>query len=372
MTISYNMLEVTINRNAIRDNYTALTKRGGRCLGVIKADAYGHGLLETAQILEAAGADTLAAGTVQEAACLRTAGFGGRVVALLGIQSDDDVQCVMTERIVPFVFSLEQMRKLALAGSAAEPVAIALKFDTGMGRLGFSEAELGDIITALEAAPSVRVALVASHLAVADDPAHDAYTLMQQQAFSRIVSALRDAGHSFEASLANSGGLLAHTLTHYDLQRPGIALYGANPLFGQPNEAKGDCLQPAMSVHTPVLQVHGLKKGCGISYGLTYKAAADMQVAIVAAGYADGYSRGLSNIGQMVVNGYRVPVIGRVCMQTTAIDVTHVPSVQAGDTAWLLGGPWDNGVRAEELADWWQTCSYEVLCLLGMNPRVYR
>jgi alanine racemase len=176
---------------------------------------------------------------------------------------------------------------------------------------------------------------------------------------------------TFARVLVNSAGILAYPELHFDGQRPGISLYGSNPFWGTRWEAKGQSLLPAMEVMAPILSVHDLAKGQTISYGRTFTAPRDMQVAIVACGYADNYSRSLSNKGWMLVHGKRAPVIGRVCMQLTAIDITHIPQTRPGDQAYVLGGQGKERILPEELARWWGTITYEVFCLLGQNPREY-
>jgi len=381
MTISYNKLSVRVHTDRICDNFRLLGKTAPAPVAIIKSDAYGHGLLPVARALAAAGAATMAVGTVGEAVQLRNGndkssggngdngGFDGRIIALLGATDADEARTCHAERIIPFVFSLDHLRLLSQAGSTHNPLAVALKFDTGMARLGFSENDLPDIISALHSLPGVRLAIVASHFAASDEPNKDDFTHEQHVRFTGIIRHLREAGFTFEATIANSAALLAHPETHHNLQRPGIALYGANPLHGTTRQSLGTGLAPAMEVSAPVLQVHDLPQGASISYGRTFTAPRHMRVAIVAAGYADAYSRGLSNRGCMVIHDHRAPIVGRVCMQMTAVDVTDLPPVCSGDTAWLLGGGGSNPVTPEDLAAWWGTIPYEVFCLLGMNPK---
>ncbi|GFM37277.1 alanine racemase [Desulfovibrio psychrotolerans] len=382
MTISYNKLSVRVHTDRICDNFRLLGKLAPSPVAIIKSDAYGHGLLPVSRALAAAGAATLAVGTVGEAVQLRNGdrnnggsgrygGFDGRIIALLGATDAEEARACHAERIIPFVFSLDHLRVLSQAGSAESPVAVALKFDTGMARLGFSENDLPELITALRTLPGVRLSMVASHFAASDEPDKDDFTRTQHACFTKIIRSLRESGFAFEATIANSAALLAHAETHHDLQRPGIALYGANPLHGTKREHLGAALVPAMEVSAPVLQVHDLPKGTSISYGRTFTAPRHMRVAIVAAGYADAYSRGLSNRGSMVIHDHRAPIVGRVCMQMTAVDVTDLPPVCSGDTAWLLGGGGNNPVTPEDLSAWWGTIPYEVFCLLGMNPKTF-
>jgi alanine racemase len=377
MSILYNKFEVRVRLAAIRANYRLLCGHGGRVIGVIKADAYGHGLNEVAQALFQEGCDTFAIGSVEEGAALRQylrgAGINARILSLLGPVDPEDYPLLWEHEIIPFVGSFRQLETLAgQAARVGKALPVSLKFDTGMARLGFTAVDIPRLVERLREAPLVRPVMASSHLATADDPDAVNYVMAQAGRFEEIISTLAQAGFPVEANLANSAGILAHQKLHHQSQRGGIALYGANPFAGTAWEHLGRGLTPAMEVRTKIVSVHPLKKGQCISYGCTYTAERDMTVAIVAAGYADAYSRGLTGKGaQMLVAGRRVPQIGRVCMQLCACDVTEVPDVRPGDWAVLLGGTGPLAISAEELASWWGTISYEVFCLLGMNRRVY-
>jgi len=377
MSIAYNKFEVRIRLAAIRANYRLLSAHGGRVIGVIKADAYGHGLCEVAAALAQEGCDTFAIGSVEEGAALRqflrAEGIQARILSLLGPVDPEDYPPLWEYDILPFIGSFRQLEALAgHAARAGKPLPIALKFDTGMARLGFVPGDLPRLLERLREAPMVRPVMASSHLATADDPEAVGFVMGQAQRFEAMLAALAEAGYKVEANLANSAGILAHKGLHHQSQRGGIALYGANPFAGTAWEHLGRGLAPAMEVRTKIVAVHALAKGQSISYGCTYTAKKNMRVAIVAAGYADAYSRGLSGRGaQMLVGGRRVPLIGRVCMQLSACDVTEAPDARPGDWAVLLGGEGPLAISAEELASWWGSISYEVFCLLGMNRRVY-
>lgn len=377
MSILYNKFEVRVRLAAIRANYRLLCGHGGRVIGVIKADAYGHGLNEVAQALSQEGCDTFAIGSVEEGAALRQflrgAGISARIISLLGPVDPEDYPLLWEHEIIPFVGSFRQLESLAgQAARAGKVLSVSLKFDTGMARLGFTAVDVPRLVERLREAPLLKPVMASSHLATADDPEAVNYVMAQAGRFEEIISTLAQAGFPVEANLANSAGILAHQKLHHQSQRGGIALYGANPFAGTAWEHLGKGLAPAMEVRTKIVSVHPLKKGQCISYGCTYTAERDMTVAIVAAGYADAYSRGLTGKGaQMLIGGKRVPQIGRVCMQLCACDVSEVPDARPGDWAVLLGGSGPLAISAEELASWWGTISYEVFCLLGMNRRVY-
>ncbi|MBU1003311.1 MAG: alanine racemase [Proteobacteria bacterium] len=372
MSIGYNHVRARIHVQAIADNFKDMNRRGGNCFAVVKSDAYGHGLSTVAEALAGAGARTLAVGTVGEAAVLANTTFTGRVVSLLGPQLPEDYALAVKRRVICFCGRREQLRRLdEAAGAAGGKALVSLKFDTGMRRLGFLPEEATEILELLRGLVHLEAVMVSSHLATADEPGAEAFVHEQATRFKEIVRVLRAGGLVVEANLCNSAALLAFPEYHFDGQRPGISLYGGNPFYGTSKENLGCCLRPAMEVTSRIYQVHDLKSGEGINYGLTYCAERDMRVAIVGVGYADNYSRALSGKSWMVVAGQRVPVVGRVCMQMTAVDVSAVPEARAGDTVWLMGGDSAVAIHACELAQWWGTISYEVYCLMGMNPREY-
>lgn len=380
MPIAYNEIRVCVHLERLVDNYRYLAGLAPGAVPVVKADAYGHGLERVAAALAAAGATALAVGTVAEAVQLRDGGFSGRILALLGFLSKDEAGAILEHGILPFIGRYEQLEILGeLAHNMGRSADIVIKCDTGMRRLGFDCQEHAQLIRALQRQPALRPVLLASHLATADDPEAKDFVLEQNARFSQLRTQLQDTlGAPLAASLANSAAILAYPELRYEAPRPGIALYGANPFHGTPLALRGRDLFPAMEVHAPVLQVHGLRKGETISYGRAFTAPKDMRVAIVAAGYADAYSRGLSSpSGQgpcALLAGARRPILGRVCMQMTAVDVsekTGAGEPKPGDRAYLLGGPGPLSITPEELSAWWGTIPYEVFCLLGCNPKEY-
>ncbi|NCC24092.1 MAG: alanine racemase [Deltaproteobacteria bacterium] len=372
MSIWYSHVRTEIRLDRLRSNYRFLAFRAGQIMPVIKADAYGHGLGPAAAVLAQAGAEMLAVGTVHESVALRLTPFEGRILALLGILDPEEIDALWEYRITPMV---HDRRTLGLLGEACKSrgreLEVALKFDTGMSRLGFGVGDMVELLGLLRDYPGIRPVMVCSHLAVADEAQGRDYVLAQGREFASACEALRAGGCRFLVSLANSAATLAYPELWFDVCRPGIALYGANPLADTAERELGSELKPAMEVRAPILSVHDLPRGRSIHYGLTFTAPRDMRVAIVGIGYADNYPRVLSNTGAMVVHGVRAPVVGRVCMQMTAVDVTGLLQAVPGDWAWVLGGPGPEPITPEELAGWWGTITYEVFCLLGQNRRIY-
>ena len=374
MSIQYNKLRVKIHLDSLRANYRLFKKNHDRVIPVIKSDAYGHGIAEVAEALESEGVDTFAAGYVHEAAALRKAGCSKRILALLGPIDAGDVQALWDHDVLAALSHFDQLRKVAEAAEKNGPLDICLKFDTGMRRLGFLPEEVGELADLLKTS-RLNPVMATSHLASADEPERETRVALQAGRFQTVLDGLAEAGFEVEANLANTAAGMVHDQCRFDSLRLGISLYGGNPFQGTAWEERCHSVRPAMDVSAPILQVHSLKKGESISYGWTYTAEKDSVVAIVGVGYADNYSRSLSNTGWMTVHGKRVPIRGRVCMQMTAVDVTGLMGegrdVVPGDEAYLLGGPGPEPVTPEELAGWWKTITYEVFCLLGMNQREY-
>ncbi len=368
MPLDFNLLDVRVDVKAVRANYKLLSRHGRRCMAVIKADAYGHGLLEVARGLSLDGVRQFAVGAVSEGVRLREAGLPGTILSLLGPQDIREAKAVAGQNLLPCIYRMDQLQMLAEA-TAGRPQQIALKIDTGMRRLGFDLSELPALCEQLTKLRNLEPILAMSHLACADMPEEEAFTRQQAALFQESRDILEGHDFSLEYSLVNSAGTLAYPEFHYDLQRPGIALYGANPFHGTAWESKGKGLQTTMTVSAPVLQVHALKQGESISYGRTYTADADRMVAIVSLGYADNFTRGLTNKGALCLHGKRAPILGRVCMQLTAVDITDIPETQPGDRAWVLGGEGQGAISCHDLSQWWGTIPYEVFCLLGQNRR---
>lgn len=346
-----------------------------RLIPVIKSDAYGHGLMPVARTLDRCGCLNFAVGTVSEGKALREAGYTQKIIPLLGARSTEEWQTAHQLDLIPPVLDQESLKMAAHAcpGHARMDVAIAL--NTGMGRLGFSQEEMPDLIEGLHRYPMLNPVLAISHFACADVPEEYHYTVAQQERFQSMTKALRAFFPAMQRSINNSAGLQNLSESAYELQRPGITLYGGNPFVGTVWESKGIGFEWVMSLSAPILQVRMLKRGESVSYGRIFTATHPMKIAIIGMGYATGFSRALSNRADLLIHGVRCPQIGRVCMGMIMADVSGLGDVEVGDLAWILGGKADFGHRpitAQEIAEELGTISYEVLCLFGAtNPRVY-
>jgi alanine racemase len=323
-------------------------------MAVIKANAYGHGLVPAAKAL--AETDGFSVARLDEGLALRAAGLANRILLLEGVFSAEQLAVAAQQRFDLMVHSVEQLDLLeARAGSAV--ISAWIKVDSGMNRLGFRAEHFADAYARLR-----RIANVApdptlvTHLANADDR-RDTKTVAQLQAFAAATATLQG-----ERSIANSAALLAWPDTRADWVRPGLILYGVSPF---PSGTGADLgLRPAMTLQTEVIAVKDVREGETVGYGGAWRAARDSRMAVVAAGYGDGYPRSVESGTPLLVNGRRAPIVGRVSMDMITVDVTDLPGVATGDPVVL----WGEGVPVEEIARHAGTIPYELIC--GVSQRV--
>jgi alanine racemase len=363
-----------IDLAALQRNFARLGEPAS-LMPVIKNDAYGHGLLPVARALAEVGARRFAVGTPGEGAALRRAGLQQEIVPLLGGMTLEDWRAAAAHSLLPLLADGEDLKKALACCRHDRALRVGIKCETGMNRLGFCRQDIPGLMEYLRSHPCLEPVLALSHLACADMPEENAYSQSQIRAFTAICENLRAVWPFMERSLANSAGLLGLPESRFDVARPGIALYGGNPFAGGPREEAGAGLEWGMSVSAPVIGLRRLRAGQCVSYGRAFTAPADMTLAVIAAGYATGVARSLSNRMELLIHGRRVPQVGRVCMGMLMADVTALPQTRLSDTAWLLGGPAEPGiapVTAQETADRLETIPYEILCRMGaMNARVY-
>jgi len=325
-----------------------------RVMAVIKANAYGHGLVPAAKAL--AETDGFSVARLDEGLALRAAGLANRILLLEGVFSAEQLAVAAQQRFDLMVHSVEQLE--LLEGRAGTDVISAwIKVDSGMNRLGFRTEHFADAYARLR-----RVANVApdptlvTHLANADDR-RDTKTVVQLQAFAAATAALHGA-----RSVANSAALLAWPDTRADWVRPGLVLYGVSPF---PSGTGADLgLRPAMTLQTEVIAVKEVREGETVGYGGAWRAPRDSRMAVVAAGYGDGYPRSVESGTPLLVNGRRAPIVGRVSMDMITVDVTDLPGVATGDPVVL----WGEGVPVDEIARHAGTIPYELIC--GVSQRV--
>lgn len=363
-----------IDLAALRRNFARLGETKS-IMPVIKSDAYGHGLLPVARALDEAGAQRFAVGTVCEGLALRRAGHGQMIVPLLGAFTEDDFAAAAARDLTLLISDFADIEKAAAHGRPDAPVHVAIKCETGLNRLGFAVEDVPAMLERLRTTPNLKPVLALSHLACADMPQELAYTHAQMECFAAVCATLREAFPNIERSLANSAATLGLPEARYEACRPGLALYGGNPFAGTAWESRGAGLEWVMSISAPIMQVRTLKTGQSLSYGRIFTAPKPMTIAVMAAGYATGFARNLSNAADVLIHGRRAPQVGRVCMSMIMADVTHIDGVQANDTAWIMGGQalfGERPINAIETAEKLGTAVYEILCLAGgVNPRVY-
>ena len=345
---------------------------------VVKADAYGHGAVRVAREFASLGADWFAVSNLEEALQLRRAGIDTPVL-VLGYTPADKAGTLSRENVSQCVYSLEYARDLSrFARKAGVEVNIHLKIDTGMSRLGFYYQDISRDEAAVEevkeacSLPGLIPQGIFTHFAVSDEgQAGDAFTMRQFGCLKEMIESLARAGVNFPVRhCANSAGVFDYPLSHLDMVRAGIVLYGLYPsgeLRSRP------ALKPALALKSVVSHVKTLLPGATVSYGRKFTAQHEMRVATVPVGYADGYPRLLSPGGaEVLIRGKRCPILGRICMDQLMADVTALGQVRVGDTVTLIGRDGEEEITADELAEKEGTINYEVVCALSKRvPRVY-
>lgn len=360
-----------IDLSAIRDNIRAVRARVGprvKIMPAVKANGYGHGAVEVSRAVLEAGAEVLCVAIPEEAVELREAGFDAPII-ILGCTTAEAADDIVRLDVASTVCDIAYARALSSAALKQRKIAsVHLKVDTGMGRIGVRPEEVIDTMTALNSLPGLSIDGVFTHFPSADETDRT-YTTAQIALFSRVLDGLKRSG--IPAALvhaSNSGGVLAYPEADFDAVRPGIMIYGSYPSF---EVVRSIPIREAMTLKTRIIFLKEAEAGTGVSYGRTHILKSRAKIATLPIGYADGYSRMLSNKGEAAVRGVRVPVIGRVCMDQICVDVTDVPGVALGDEVILYGGGYDY-LTANEVGKRAGTISDEVYCAVSSRvPRVY-
>lgn len=357
---------LAFNYRSVRD----FVGEGVEFMAVVKADAYGHGAPRCAELLQNEGVDWFAVATVEEGTELRGSGIVKPMLVLGGFWPGQE-DSVLEFDLTPVVFRVEQARSFADAARRRGSIArIHVKIDTGMGRIGFRADEADQAAAELAAIDGVEVEGIMTHFATADDLAAVDFTNKQISVFADAVSKFHPAGHRPKyVDMANSPGAIVHPLSRSKLVRIGGLLYG---LGGDVLPAGVDQpeLRPVMSIRSKIAQLKTIRSGESVGYGRTFTATRDTQIATVPIGYHDGLPRNLSNIGHFITRGHKAPIVGRISMDWTTIDVTGIEGVSVGDDVTIIGSDGTEQIRAEDLAGLSNTISYEITC--GISPRVTR
>jgi len=361
---------IEIDLTALRSNFHIVgdhLKEKPPILAVVKANAYGHGAVPVSRTLLEEGASVLGVATVDEARELREGGIEGRVL-ILGRMVEADIPAALrwhTEITLQHPEMAHWVSKAALGKGVTVPV--HLKVDTGMTRLGFYwETAYEEILKVLQL-PGIDLCCIYTHFANAD-LGDTEFTQKQIQRFEDLHLKLSKSGVEACHHISNSAAILTGQTPEGCGARPGIMLYGSSPSGNIPS----DELQPTLSWKCRVLQVKEVPEGTGISYGHDFVTTRTSRIATISVGYADGYLRCLTNRGQVLIGGNRAPVVGRVTMDMTMVDVTDLPRVLPGDEVVLIGKQGGDTITAEEVAAWADTINYEIYCALSHRvPRYY-
>lgn len=347
-----------INPDALRHNYSRVRSFAplASVMAVVKANGYGHGLVWTAKNLQDANAFGVA--SVEDGILLRDAGIQQPICLLEGFFHPDELPSLVQHQLSSVVHHESQLWDLEHAGKI-DPIDVWVKVDTGMNRLGFSAETLPAVIKRLKVCMAAGRIRVMSHFPTADNR-FDSATPLQARLFDELTQNL-----NVDRSLANSAGIVNWPSSHFEWVRPGIMLYGATPMIGISAETLE--LKPVMTLTSEFIAINQRRKGDAIGYGGEWVCPEDMLVGVVAIGYGDGYPRHAPPGTPVLVNGVRVPLVGRVSMDMITVDLRDLPDAKVGDTVVL----WGTGLPVEEIAALSGTISYELLCCVTERvPRV--
>ncbi|MFD1040377.1 alanine racemase [Virgibacillus byunsanensis] len=368
---SYRDTWAEISLDTIRENVLAFKTHISshtKLMAVVKADGYGHGATEVAEEAIAAGADYLAVALLDEAVLLRKAGNESPIL-VLGYTPPEAAKTAIELDITLTVFTEDVARSIrAVAESSKKTTRVHLKIDSGMNRIGISNQE--EALQLMESLKSDYVILEGAftHFADADNP-DPAYTEKQFKAFNQIIEFLEKYVQIPIKHCCNSAATIAYPGMHLDMVRVGISLYG---LYPGEHLKKKISLKQTMSLKTKPVYIKTLEANNAISYGLTFKTKNRSRIATLPIGYADGFSRSLSNRGHVTIRGKHAPIVGKICMDQSMIDVTEVGDVEIDDTITIFGEPTEGFIPMEEVAENMNTIHYETACLIGKRiPRIH-
>jgi alanine racemase len=383
-----------ISLSALAENYRTIVGHLGPGVTpccVIKCDAYGHGVIESARALEAAGAHWLGVTSTEEGVAVREAGVKLPILVMTGFWRGEE-DALLRHRLIPAIATAEHVEALEAAAERLRPegqplahtrrVPVHLKVDTGMARLGVSLAELPALAARIAASPVVLLQGVFSHLA--ESEVLDSTFATQQCAdFERAIALIDEAGlHPRYRHLANTAATVARPETWNNMVRPGLALYGYNlpcKASGPHPPAVGECgpgapatlpLRPVLTWKTRIIALRDIAAGTSVGYNRRWQAARPTRLAVIPVGYGDGFNRQLSNRGQVILHDRYAPICGNVSMNLTMIDSTDIPEAAIGDEVLLIGRTPHCSIGADDQARLANTITYEILC--GLSPRVPR
>jgi alanine racemase len=361
-----------VNLRALEFNYRQIRKKipkGVKMLAVVKANAYGHGSVPVSLTLEKLGVEYLGVAISDEGVELRKGGVKAPILILGGIYKEDGDK-ILQYNLTPVVFQREYLKVLTKAAERwQKKVKVHIKVDTGMGRLGVPMNLWAIFLEELKRFPRIEIEGILSHFSMTDG--EEIFTAQQWKEFQQAIGMAKELGISWKyLHMASSATLTAFPSYSGNLVRPGIMLYGSypSPMFKDLIQ-----LKPVMTLKTHIHFLKSVPPGTKISYGGTFVTKRESLIATLPVGYGDGYSRHLSNQGEVLIRGRRAPIAGNVCMDFVMVDVTEIPNVSLGDEVILMGKQGGQQITVEEIAERINSISYEVLCLIGKRvPRVYK
>jgi alanine racemase len=361
-----------IDHSALRWNLRQIKRRVGprvEILSMVKANAYGHGAVAVARTLATVGSDAFGVATVEEGIELRRARINRPILVLAGAYLEE-LDRYQQYQLTPVIHDVATLRALeARLHRRKATMNVQIEVDTGMGRIGFPAGAIDLWLAALTDLRALKIAGVFSHFSDAE-AAHESYTAQQLKTFTQVLDRLQRAGIIPSSShMAKSAALITVPASHFTMVRPGLILYGTYP---SPKMKKQIALKPVLTWKTRIIQLKRSPAGSSIGYGRTFVTQRNSLIATLPVGYADGYRRLFSNRAQAIVRGRRAPIVGRVSMDLTTIDVTDIRKVQQGDEVVLLGRQGDAEIGADEMANWANTISYEIFTSIGARvPRIH-
>ncbi|MDO8669185.1 MAG: alanine racemase [Candidatus Buchananbacteria bacterium] len=341
----------------------------------IKANAYGHGLVETAKIFISGGADWLSVNSIEEAEKIRQADLG-QPILVIGHVAEYELERIFDLDLRLFISSFDYAEKLSKIGQTKNKIAnIHLKIDTGMHRHGVLMMEAEELAKKINDLPHIKIEGLATHFANSAEPSNPSYFNEQLEKFTSIVSKIKNiTNHDLIIHCDKSASLLVYDNHISNLVRPGISAYGYYPSseVAEIAKAKGINLKPALAFKTIIGQIKKILANSFVGYGCAYTTSRPSTIATIPVGYYDGYDRKLSNKGYALVSGQRAPILGRVCMNITIIDITDCGQISSGDEVVLIGRQDNEQITVEQLAIWADTINYEIITRLRESlPRYY-
>ena len=370
----YQRVTAEIDLDAVAYNIRNIRERvnkNSKIMGIVKADAYGHGAVEVSKVLLYNGADWLGVAMIDEAIQLRQNNIMVPIL-ILGYTLETKIDDVVRYDIIQTVFSYDMAKLVSDAAVKQNKIAkIHIKVDTGMGRIGFMPDEnIGEEVLKISKLPNIEINGIFTHFSTSDET-DKSFTRLQIERFKYAIDEIEKRGINLPVKhCANSAAIMDFDDLGFNMVRAGVILYGMYPSDDVKKENLS--LKPVMSIKTHISYVKNVGVGVPLSYGRTYYTDKESVIATVPVGYADGYIRRMQKGGRVIVNGHYAPIVGRVCMDQFMIDVTDIPDVKPGDDVILMGSDGNISITADEIAKVLDTINYEVVCMIGKRvPREY-